>query len=112
LRPEVRELIYCTWIKVEMPQQWKESNIVPIHKKSDKTNRNNYREITLLSSANKSLSNILLARLTPRANENIDDHHCVFRRNRSTANQIPYIRQTLEKRWEYHYTGVRRGRAV
>jgi hypothetical protein len=48
-----------------LPQQWKESIIVPIYKKGDKTDCNNYWGICLLSSAYRILSNILLARLTP-----------------------------------------------
>jgi hypothetical protein len=49
---------------VESPEQWKES-IIPIHKKGDKTDCNNYRGISFLSTAYKILSNFLLARLTP-----------------------------------------------
>jgi hypothetical protein len=56
-----------------MPQQWKESIIVPIPKKGCKNDCNNYRGISLLSTAYKILSNILLARLTPYVNEVIGD---------------------------------------
>jgi len=56
--------------------------IVPIHKKGDKTNCNNYRGISLLPSTYKILSNILLSRLIPYAEEIIGDHQCGFRRNR------------------------------
>jgi hypothetical protein len=48
------------------------------------------------------LSNILLSRLIPYADEIIGDHQCRFRRNRSTADQIFYIREILEK--EYNGT--------
>jgi len=57
-----------------LPQKWKEHIIVPIHKKGDKTNCNNYREISLLSTAYKILSNTLLARLTPHVNKITWDH--------------------------------------
>jgi hypothetical protein len=87
-----------------LPQQWKESIIVQIYKKGDKTDCNNYRGISLLSTAYKILSNILLVRLTPYINEVIGDHQCGFRRNRSTMDQIFYIRQILEKKWEYNGT--------
>ena len=77
----------------------KRSIIVPIHKKRDKTDCNNYRGISILPTTYKILSNILLSRLIPYAKEIIGDHQCGFRRNRSTIDQIFYIRQVLEKKW-------------
>jgi hypothetical protein len=87
-----------------LPQQWKESIIIPIHEKGDKTDSNNYQGISLLLTAYKLLSNILLARLTPYVNEVMGDHHCEFCHNRSTTGQIFYIQQILEKKWEYKGT--------
>jgi hypothetical protein len=78
--------------------------VVPIHKKVDETDCSNYRGITLLSTSYKVLSNILLSRITPCADEIIGDHQCGFRRNRSTTNQSFYIRQILDKKWEYNGT--------
>jgi hypothetical protein len=104
LYSEIHRLIGCIWNKEELPQQWKESIVVPIYKKGDKTDCNNYQGISLLSTAYKILSNILLARLTPYVNEIIGDHQCGVRRNRSTMDQIFYIRQILEKKWEYNGT--------
>jgi len=48
------------------------------------------------------LSNILLSRLIPYAEEVTGDHQCGFRRNRSTTDHIFCIRQILEKKWEYN----------
>jgi hypothetical protein len=90
---EIHRLICCIWNKEELPQQWKESVIVPIYRKGDKNDCNNYRGISLLLSAYKILSNILLVRLTPYVNEIIGDHQFGFHRNRSTMDQIFYIRQ-------------------
>jgi hypothetical protein len=104
LHSEIHRLICSIWNKEELPQQWKESIIVPIHKKGDKTDFKYYRGISPLSTAYKILSNILLARLTPCVNEVIGDHQCGFRRSRSTTDQIFYIRQILEKKWEYNGT--------
>jgi hypothetical protein len=87
-----------------MDLQWKESIIVPIYKNGDKTDCNNCRGISLLSTAYKILSKILLVRLTPFVNEIIGDHQCGFRHNRSTMDQIFYIQQILEKKWEYNGT--------
>jgi hypothetical protein len=97
LYSEIHRRICSIWNKEELPQQWKESIIVPIHKKGDKTDCNDYRGISLLSTAYKILSNILLAKLTPYFNEIIRDNQCGFRRNRSTMDQIFYIRKILEK---------------
>jgi hypothetical protein len=85
LRSEIHKLINLIWNKEELPHQWKESVVVPIHKKGDKTDCSNYRSISLLSTSYKILSNILLDRLTPYQDEIIGDHQCGFRRNRSTT---------------------------
>jgi hypothetical protein len=42
LHSKIRNLICSIWNKEELPQQWKESITVPIHKKGDKTDCNNY----------------------------------------------------------------------
>jgi hypothetical protein len=34
---EIHKIICSVWNKDELPQQWKESIIIPIHKKGDKT---------------------------------------------------------------------------
>jgi hypothetical protein len=73
---------------------------VPIYKKGDKTDCSNYRGISLLPTTYKILSNILLLRLIPYAEEIIGDHQCGFRRNRSTTDHIFSIRQILQKKWE------------
>ena len=71
-----------------MPGEWKESIIVPIHKKGDKTDCNNHRGISLFPTTYKILSNILLSRLIPYAEEIIGDHQRGFRRNRSSTDHI------------------------
>jgi hypothetical protein len=78
----IHKFITSIWNKEEMPDQWKESIIVPIHKIGDKTDCNNYRGISLLSASYKILSNILLMRLSPYMDEIIWDHHCGFKCNR------------------------------
>jgi hypothetical protein len=67
LHSEIHKLIMLIWNKEELPHQWKESIVVPIHKKGDKTDCSNYRGISLLSTSYKILSNILLSRLIPYA---------------------------------------------
>ena len=64
IRSEIHKLIISIWNKEKLPEEWKESIIVPIYKKGDKTDCSNYRGISLLPTTNKILSNILLSRLT------------------------------------------------
>jgi len=40
---EILTLIISVWNKEELPEEWKESIIVPVDKKSDKTESCNYR---------------------------------------------------------------------
>jgi hypothetical protein len=104
LRSEIHELILLIWNKEELPNQWKQSIVISIHKKGDRTDCSNYRGISLLSTLYKILSNILPARLTPYAGEITGDHQCGFRRNRSLTDQIFYMRQILEKKLEWEST--------
>jgi sorting nexin-29 len=84
-----------------LSEEWK-SITVPIYKKGDKTDCSNNSGISLLSTTYKILSNILLSRLTPYAEEIIGDHQCGFQQNMSTTDHIFCIRQILEKKWEYN----------
>jgi hypothetical protein len=59
-----------------LPDEWKESIIVPTYKKGDKTYYSNYRGISLLLNTYKILSNLLLFRLIPYAEEITGDHPC------------------------------------
>jgi len=70
---------------------------VPIHKKGDKTDCNNYRGILLLPTTYKVLSNILLSRLIPYAEEVTGDQQCGFQCNRLTTDHTFCICQILEK---------------
>jgi hypothetical protein len=97
LLPVIHKLINSVWNKEELPDQWKESIIVPVHKKGDKTDCNNFCGISLLSTSYKILSNIL-SRLVPYIDEIIGDHHSGFRRNRSTTDAailLPECRSKL-----------------
>jgi hypothetical protein len=62
---KIHKLINSILDKEELPDQWKEYIIVPVHKKGDKTDGSNYLGISLLSTSYKILSNILPSRLGP-----------------------------------------------
>jgi len=50
---EIHKLVTSIWKKEKLPEEWKESIIVPIHKKGDKTDCNNYRGMSLLPTTYK-----------------------------------------------------------
>ena len=75
---------------------------MPISKKDNKTDCSNYRGISLLSTTYKILSNILLSRLAPYAEEITGYHEYGFQCNRSTTDDKFCTSQTLEKKWGYN----------
>jgi hypothetical protein len=53
IRYEINKLIYSILSEDELPEEWKESITVPVCKKDDKTDCNNFRGISLLSTTYK-----------------------------------------------------------
>jgi hypothetical protein len=86
--------------KEELPDQWKESIIVPVHKKGDKTDCNNYHAINFI----QNVIEYPPFKVRSVHNEIIGDQQCGYRRNKSTTDQIFCIRQILEKKWQYNET--------
>jgi len=71
---EIHKFIISIWNKEKLSEEWQELIIVPMYKKGDKTDCNNYRGISLLPFMYKILSNIFLSRLTQYAEEINGDH--------------------------------------
>jgi len=97
---EIHKLIISICNKKDLPKEWNDSTIVPIYKRGDRKDCSNYRGISLLPITYKILSNILLSKLTPQAEEIIGYHQSGFRRNRYSTDHIFCISQILEKKLE------------
>jgi hypothetical protein len=84
-----------------LPEQWKQLIVVLVYEEGDKTDFRNYRDVSILSTTYKILSNVLLERLTPYTEEITGDNKCGFQHSRSTIYQVLCVRQILENKWEY-----------
>lgn len=83
-------LINQSLIQGTFPSMLKKSLIIPIHKKGDKLEIDNYRQITLVSSISKLFEKIIASRITSYlvANSVLSEHQHGFRRGRSTESAI------------------------
>ena len=74
----------------EFPQGWKLSRICPVHKKGDKSDKNNYRPVALLSVFSKILERVVLDQLEIYCTEHglIPSNQHGFRKNHSTTSAI------------------------
>ena len=81
------------------PRQWRESTIIPIHKKGDRTNPDNYRGITLTSVFSKVFLHIIQNRIDRwlDLSEIIVEEQAGFRRGYSTVDNIFTLHGITEK---------------
>lgn len=85
-----------------MPQEWRKSLIITIPKKGDLEERNNYRGISLLNTAYKILTKVILTHLRKYTENIIGQYQCGFRKNKSTTDALHIITQILEKSYEFN----------
>ena len=86
------------WNGGEVPQQWKDATIKGLYKKSDRSNCNNYRGVSLLSHPGKVLLKIVANRLSHccEAVGILLDEQCCFRPERSTVDML-FVVHRLEE---------------
>jgi len=72
IHSELHKLINSIWNKEELTEQWSQS--LYLSKKGSKADCSNYRGLSFFPATYNILSNILLSRLTPYAEEIIGDH--------------------------------------
>ena len=72
------------------PSQWKQANVCPVFKKDNKSDKTNYRPISLLSSSSKILEKIVYKRLYEYLMDNnlLIEQKSGFKRKDSTVNQL------------------------
>ena len=104
LAEQLHKLLVHIWEKKDVPQQFKDANVVTIWKrKGSRSDCNNYRGISLPAIAGKILGKVLLKRLTSTIIETVlPESQCGFRANCGTTDMIFCARQIQEKSKEQH----------
>lgn len=88
------------WKNGRCPSDWSTAALVPLFKKGDASDCNNYRGISLLSLPSKLFATVLLRRCQRLAEHVLAEEQTGFRRGRGTTDAIFTLRLALEKRWE------------
>jgi Reverse transcriptase (RNA-dependent DNA polymerase) len=91
------QLCQRIWNEEVFPTEWKKAVIVPLYKKKDKLDCNNYRGISLLCHSSKIVTAIIMERIKKRTEEILSEEQAGFRPSRSTTDQIFTLRQLAEK---------------
>ena len=75
----------------QIPTDWKSADVVPVHKKGDKTNVENYRPISLTSLVMKVMERIIRDEPYMKCQNRIGDKQYGFSPNRSCVTQMTYV---------------------
>lgn len=89
------------WRTCEWPKEWKRSVFIPLPKKGDVRDCNNYRTIALIPHASKVLLKIIQMRLGNVIDRELPDVQAGFRKGRGTRDHIANLRWIIEKANEY-----------
>jgi len=84
----VYELVKQIWEEERIPEEWKETIIVPVNKRGDRDRCENYRGIALGNAAYKILSNIILGKIKPYIENVMGDYPNGFRDGRSVIDNV------------------------
>jgi hypothetical protein len=96
------ELVTQICEKERIPEEWKETIIVPIHKRGDRDKCENYRGIAVGNADYKILSNIILGKIKPYIEKVTGDYQNRFRDGRSVIDNIFALKIINKKLWEYN----------
>ncbi|XP_046831398.1 uncharacterized protein LOC124429781 [Vespa crabro] len=81
LKHNILQLIFeDIWRTERFPEEWKVDLIHPLHKKGDKQNVDNYRGISLLQTAYKVISKILLNKIETTLDKQLGEYQVGFRK--------------------------------
>ena len=81
------------WEQKVLPAEWNEAILYPIHKKRDKANCRNYRNVALLNVVYKILATHIKNTVTAQTDGIIGEYQSEFRKSQSTIEQIYFLRE-------------------
>ena len=106
--PSITKLINLSLSTAKVPKSWKQANVIPIFKKGDKDDINNYRPVSILSCVNKIMEKIVFKHVYNYIKDNnlISPHQSGFKPGDSTVNQLSYLyhvfSEALDKKKDVH----------
>ena len=95
------DLVHTAWREKCVPKDWVDAVIVPIPKKGDLSDCNNWRGISLFDVVCKVTARILQDRLQQLVDEELPVSQCGLRKGRGCTDMIFAVRQLVEKTWEH-----------
>ena len=102
LRGRMLTLMKQIWMEGTVVKDWKDAEIVPIPKKGDLRECDNWRGISLLDVVGKVFARIVQDRLQQIAEGILPDSQCGFRKGRGCTDMIFAARQLVEKTLEHN----------
>ena len=100
----ILDMFHTVWMEQRVPQEWRDALLVPIPKKGDLTQCDNWRGISLLDVVGKLFTKVVQVRLQRVAEEVLPDSQCGFRAGRGCADMVFCTRQLVEKAREHNTT--------
>jgi endonuclease/exonuclease/phosphatase family metal-dependent hydrolase len=101
LLSRVYRILVAVWQSEIMPEEWRTGLLIPLLKKGDPTQCNNYRGIMLLNTTYKILTSIIRKRLAEHTETKLGEYQNGFRKGKSTIDAIHVMSQIIEKSYEY-----------
>ena len=95
------QLIGDVWAECRVPADWRDAVLIPIPKKGDLSECDNWRGISLLDVVGKVVARIIQGRLQVLAEEVLPESQCGFRSGRGCMDMVFTVRQLVEKSWEH-----------
>jgi len=97
----MHRICVAIWDTGEWPEEWTFSAFIPLPKKDDLKECENYRKIALVSHASKSLLRIILERIRVKTETEIADEQAGSPQGRGTRHRMRNLRILMHKAREH-----------